>query len=33
MEKDKVYLKHILDAIFNIEKFIKNITKEEFLKI
>jgi len=26
-----VYLKHMLDAISNIEKFVENITKEAFL--
>jgi len=30
MRRDKAYLKHILDAIPNIEKFIEGLTKEEF---
>lgn len=32
MKKDKVYLQHILDAIADIERFIEDITKEQFLK-
>lgn len=32
MKRDKAYLKHMLDAISNIEKFTESITKEEFLK-
>ena len=32
MKKDKVYLKHILDALSNIEKFMRNVTKEEFFE-
>jgi uncharacterized protein with HEPN domain len=32
MRRDKAYLKHILDAIPNIEKFIEGLTKEEFFK-
>jgi uncharacterized protein with HEPN domain len=32
MRKDKAYLKHILDAISNIEKFIEGLSKEEFFK-
>jgi len=32
MKRDSVYLQHILDAIINIEKFLENVTKEEFLK-
>jgi len=31
MKRDKAYLKHILDAISNIEKFIEGIEKEDFL--
>jgi len=30
MKKDKAYLKHILDAISDIEKFTEGVTKEEF---
>jgi len=30
MRRDKVYLKHILDAILNIEKFIEGVEKEDF---
>ena len=30
MKKDKAYLKHILDAISDIEKFTEGITKEGF---
>jgi uncharacterized protein with HEPN domain len=32
MRRDKVYLKHILEVISNIEKFVKGLTKEEFFK-
>jgi len=32
MRRDEAYLKHILEAISNIEKFIEGLTKEEFLK-
>jgi uncharacterized protein with HEPN domain len=32
MKKDEIYLKHILEAINNIEKFVENLTEEEFLK-
>ena len=32
MRRDKAYLKHILEAIFNVEKFIEGLTKEEFFK-
>jgi uncharacterized protein with HEPN domain len=32
MKKDKAYLKHILDAITDIEKFVEGITQEEFYK-
>jgi uncharacterized protein with HEPN domain len=32
MKNDKVYLKHILDAISDIEKFMQGITEEEFCK-
>ena len=31
MKRDKAYLKHILDGISNIEKFIEGIEKEDFL--
>ena len=31
MKRDKAYLKHILDAISNIEKFIEGVKKENFL--
>ena len=31
MKRDKAYLKHILDAISNIEKFIEGVNKENFL--
>ncbi len=31
MKRDNAYLQHILDAISNIEKFIKGLTKEDFL--
>jgi len=30
MKKDKAYLKHILDATFDIEKFTEDISKEKF---
>ena len=30
MKRDKVYLKHILDAISNIEKFMEGVSKEAF---
>jgi len=32
MKKDKAYLKHILDAITDIEKFTEGITKEGFFE-
>jgi len=32
MKKDKAYLKHILEAISDIEKFIENVSQEEFYK-
>jgi uncharacterized protein with HEPN domain len=32
MKKDKAYLKHILEAISNIEKFTEGITKEGFFE-
>ena len=32
MKKDKAYLQHILDAISDIEKFLKNVTQEAFFK-
>jgi uncharacterized protein with HEPN domain len=32
MKKDKAYLRHILDAITDIEKFTEGITQEEFYK-
>jgi uncharacterized protein with HEPN domain len=31
MKRDRAYLKHILDAILNVEKFIEGINKETFL--
>jgi len=31
MKRDKAYLKHILDAISNIEKFIEGVNKENFM--
>ena len=31
MKKDEAFLKHILDAISDIEKFSKSVTKAEFL--
>ena len=31
MKRDKAYLKHILDAISNIEKFVEGVNKENFL--
>jgi uncharacterized protein with HEPN domain len=30
MKKDKAYLKHILDAISDIEKFVEGVSEEEF---
>ena len=32
MKKDEPYLRHILDAISDIEKFTKGLSKESFLK-
>lgn len=32
MKRDRAYLKHILDAISNIEKFLENVDKENFLR-
>jgi len=32
MKKDKAYLRHILDAISDIEKFVENVTQNEFFK-
>jgi uncharacterized protein with HEPN domain len=32
MKRDRAYLKHILEAISNIEKFIEGLTKEDFLE-
>jgi uncharacterized protein with HEPN domain len=32
MKRDKAYLKHILEAISNIENFVKSLTKEEFFE-
>jgi uncharacterized protein with HEPN domain len=32
MRKDKAYLRHILDAISDADKFIEDITQEEFYK-
>jgi len=31
MKRDKAYLRHILDAISNVEKFIEGVNKENFL--
>ena len=31
MKRDKAYLRHILDAISNMEKFIEGVNKENFL--
>jgi len=31
MKRDEVYLRHILDAISNIEKFMEDVSKEAFL--
>ncbi|HDJ89889.1 MAG TPA: DUF86 domain-containing protein [Thermoprotei archaeon] len=30
MKRDKVYLRHILEAISNIEKFMEGVSKEDF---
>lgn len=30
MKKDKAYLKHIFDAISDIEKFVEGVSEEEF---
>ncbi len=30
MKKDEAYLKHILDAISDVEKFLKNVSEQEF---
>jgi len=30
MKRDKVYLRHILEAISNIEKFMERVSKEDF---
>jgi uncharacterized protein with HEPN domain len=32
MRRDKPYLKHILEAISNIDKFVEGLTKEEFFE-
>ena len=32
MKRDRAYLKHILEAISNIEKFVEGLTKEGFFK-
>ena len=32
MKKDKAYLQHMLEAIYDIEKFIEGVTQEEFYK-
>ncbi len=32
MRRDKVYLRHIVEAISNIEKFVEGLTKEEFFE-
>lgn len=31
MKRGRVYLRHILDAISNIEEFLAGVTREEFL--
>src|SRR3990170_2973437 len=31
-KKDEAYLKHILDAISDIKRFVKGLTKEEFIE-
>ncbi len=31
MKKDEAYLKHILDAISDVEKFLKDVSEQEFL--
>ena len=33
MRRDRAYLKHILEAITNIEKFVEGLTKEQFLRM
>ncbi len=30
MKRDKLYLKHILEVISNIERFVEGLSKEEF---
>jgi uncharacterized protein with HEPN domain len=32
MKKDKVYLTHILDAISDVEKFMRGVSEEEFFE-
>jgi uncharacterized protein with HEPN domain len=32
MKRDDVYLRHILDAIYNIERFVEGLSREEFFK-
>lgn len=32
MKKDKAYLQHILDAISDAEKFVENVTQNQFMK-
>jgi len=32
MKNDRAYLKHILDAIHNINRFMKDVTEKEFLE-
>ena len=32
MRRDRAYLKHILEAISNIEKFVEGLTKEQFFE-
>jgi len=32
MKRDKAYLKHILETISNIDKFVEGLTKEEFFE-
>ena len=32
IKNDKIYLRHILDAVTDIEKFVKGVSQEEFSK-
>jgi uncharacterized protein with HEPN domain len=32
MKRDDIYLRHILDAISNIERFVEGLSREEFFK-